>query len=41
MFLIVGHVAELYLSPTYQDNFVRIRGKFGILIDIVAPLIKS
>ena len=29
------------MSPTYQDNFVRIRGKFGILIDIVAPLIKS
>ena len=31
IFVVVGHVAELYLSPTYQDNFDEIRAKFGTL----------
>ena len=40
IFVVVGHVAELYLSPTYQDNFDEIRAKFGTLLHKITPLVK-
>ena len=36
-----GVVTQFHLSPTYQEGFDQIRAKFGVLIETVAPLIKS
>ena len=37
----LGDITKLYLSPTYQSNFDRMRATFSKFIHRVVPIIKS